>query len=54
LGLTLAVINPDRTIARSSGPEMKPKQQTKAVQKPAATSKKPVSSGFKIIDDEGC
>ncbi len=54
LGLTLAVINPDRTIARSSGPEMKPKQQTKAVQKPAATSKKPASSGFKIIDDEGC
>ena len=54
LGLTLAVINPDRTVAKSAVPEIKPQRQTQAVQKPAATSKKPASSGFKIIDDEGC
>jgi uncharacterized protein len=54
LGLALAVINPDKTLARPAVPVITPKQQTKAVQKPAATSKTPASSGFKIIDDEGC
>jgi uncharacterized protein len=54
LGLILAVINPDRTIAKPAVPEIKPKKQTEAVQKPAATSKTPASTGFKIIDDEGC
>jgi uncharacterized membrane protein YedE/YeeE len=54
LGLILAVINPDRTIAKSAILEIKPKKQTQAVQKPAATSKTPASTGFKIIGDEGC
>ena len=54
LGLALAVINPDRTIAKSAVPEIKPKKQTEAVQKPAAKTKKSTSTGFKIIDDEGC
>jgi uncharacterized membrane protein YedE/YeeE len=54
LGLGLAVVNPDRTVSRSSLPEIKPKRQTEAVQKPAAASKTPASTGFKIIGDEGC
>jgi uncharacterized protein len=54
LGLTLAVVNPDRTISKPAVSEMKIEKQMETVQKPAATSKTPDSSGFKILDDEGC
>ena len=54
LGLILAVVNPDRIIAKPAVPEIKPEKQVEAVQKPSVTSETPDSSGFKIVDDEGC
>jgi len=54
LGLILAIVNPDRIIARAAVPEIKPEKQVERVQKPAATSETPDSIGFKIVDDEGC
>lgn len=53
-GLILAVVNPDRIIAKSVVPELKPEKQVKAVQQPEAESETPDNTGFKIIDDEGC
>ena len=54
LGLILAVVNPDRTIAKPATSEIQTEEGVEAVQKPAATSETPGSSGFKIVDDEGC
>ncbi len=53
-GLILAVVNPDRIIAKPAVPEIKPEKQVEAVQQPAAKSETYDSTGFKIIDDEGC
>jgi hypothetical protein len=54
LGLILAVVNPDRIIAKPAIPAIKPEKQVERVQKPSATSETPDSIGFKIVDDEGC
>jgi len=54
LGLILAVVNPDRTIAKPAVSEIKAEKQVEAVQKPETKSEKGDSSGFKIVDDEGC
>lgn len=54
LGLILAIVNPDRTIATPAVSEVKPEKQVEAIQKPAATSETPDSTGFRIVDDEGC
>jgi uncharacterized membrane protein YedE/YeeE len=52
--LILAIVNPDRTIAKPAVPEIKPEKQVETVQKPAAKPETPDSTGFKIVDDEGC
>ncbi|MEJ2658943.1 MAG: hypothetical protein P8012_17435, partial [Desulfobacterales bacterium] len=54
LGLILAVINPDRIVAKSAVPVIKPEKQAETVQKPPATPKTSGSTGFKILEDEGC
>jgi uncharacterized membrane protein YedE/YeeE len=54
LGLILAIVNPDRIIVESAAPEIKPEKQVEAIQKPTAAPETPDSTGFKIVDDEGC
>jgi uncharacterized membrane protein YedE/YeeE len=53
-GLILAVANPDRIAAKHAVSGVKPEKKMTIIQKPSTTPKKPDSSGFKIIDDEGC
>jgi len=54
LGLILAVVNPDRTIAKPAVSEIMMEEGVEPVQKPEAAPKTPDSTGFKIVDDEGC
>lgn len=54
LGLILAIVNPDRIIVKPGVTEVKPGRQVEKIQKPAKTLETPDSTGFKIVDDEGC
>jgi len=54
LGLILAIVNPDHIIAKRPSPRIQPQKKVEQVQKPAVKSEEPASSGFKIVDDEGC
>lgn len=54
LGLVLAVVNPDQTIARPAVSETQPEKRVESVKIPAASPETPDSTGFKIVDDEGC
>jgi len=54
LALILAVVNPDRTVAKSAAPEIQTEEGMETLEKPAAKPKAPDSTGFKIVDDEGC
>jgi uncharacterized membrane protein YedE/YeeE len=54
LALILAAVNPDRTVAKPATSEIQTEEGMEAVQKPAATPQTPDTTGFKIVDDEGC
>jgi uncharacterized protein len=54
LGLILAIVNPDRIAAERQFSRVQPQKKTEEIQKPAVKSEEPTSSGFKIVDDEGC
>jgi len=54
LGLILAIVNPDRIAAERPSLQVQPQNKVEEIQKPALESKKPSSSDFKIVDDEGC
>ncbi len=54
LALILAVVNPDRTIAKPAPSEIQTEEGAEAIKKPMQEMEKPASSGFKIVDDEGC
>ena len=54
LGLILAIVNPDRIIAESNVSGTTPEKKVESVRKPAETPETPDSTGFKIVDDEGC
>jgi len=54
LGLILAIANPDRIAAERPSLQVQPQNKVEEIQKPALKSEKPASSGFKIVDDEGC
>jgi uncharacterized membrane protein YedE/YeeE len=54
LGLILAIVNPDRIAAKRKSSLVQPQKKMEEVQKPAAKSEEAPSSGFRIVDDEGC
>jgi uncharacterized membrane protein YedE/YeeE len=55
LGLILALINPDDIAARKkASPRVQPEKKTEEVKKITPKAEKPSSSGFKIVQDEGC
>jgi uncharacterized membrane protein YedE/YeeE len=53
LGLVLAVINPDRSAADRTAQETERTSKDAAVQ-PSPSKPADTSTGFKIVDDEGC
>ena len=55
LGLILAIVNPDRIAAERATPlPEKPPESKAAVQTTAPEKGKPASTGFQIVEDEGC
>ena len=54
LALILAIVNPDRIVTKPVASEIMMEEGVEPVQKPEAAPKTPDSTGFKIVDDEGC
>ncbi|MBW1734027.1 MAG: YeeE/YedE family protein [Deltaproteobacteria bacterium] len=54
LGLILALINPDRIVAQRPSPQALIKKKVVDMQKPVPGAEKPSSTGFEIVEDEGC
>ncbi len=54
LGLILAIINPDRIATKRSSLQIHQEKEVEKIQKVVPVPVEPSSSGFKIMDDEGC
>jgi len=53
LGLVLAIVNPDKIAATRAATQVAPKEKAEEVKQAPPKAKEP-STGFKIVDDEGC
>jgi uncharacterized protein len=55
LGLILAIVNPDRmTAQRATAGPVGPVKKSEPMETTAPKAEKPASSGFQIVEDEGC